>query len=259
VVAVADAAGRTRLTTLRSQPPLTLRPTADALYLAASAAGPLGGDDLELSIVVGPGAELVLRAVAATVALPGAPDADPSTLTLRLSVATGGRLAVLPEPTVIAAGACHRAATYAEVEAGGALSIREEVLLGRHGEPGGRYRGLLHVNAAGHPLLRHQLDLDGTDPTALAPESMVGARAVGTLLHVDPQWTDPRLRPPGSATATVAAMPLAGPGLLVTVLGADALDLRRHLDAYLPGPVAAGPRPATTPRSPPRIRPAPAA
>lgn len=279
-VAVADAAGRTRLTTLRSQPPLTLRPAAGALYLAASAAGPLGGDDLELSIVVGPGAEVVLRTVAATVALPGPPTAaGPSTFTLRLSVAAGGRLAVLPEPTVIAAGAYHRASTYAEVEAGGTLSIREEVLLGRHGEPGGRYRGILHVNVAGQPLLRHQLDLDGADPATLAPDSMVGARAVGTLLLVDPQWTDPARRPPGSAsrtaTAATAAMPLAGPGLLVTVLGADAIGLRHQLDPHLPGrlpataparraagsaePVAAGPPPATTAGRRPPARPAPAA
>jgi urease accessory protein len=231
LVAVVDRAGRTRLTTLRSQAPLTLRPTAAAVYLAASAAGPLGGDDLELSIVVGPGAELVLRTVAAAVVLPGA---GASALTLRLSVAAGGRLAVLPEPTVVAAGACHQATTLAEVEAGGALLVREEVLLGRHGEPGGRYRGLLRVDVDGVPLLRHQLDLDGADPATLAPESMVGARASGTLLQVDPKWTDPGRRPAGVVGPQLAAMPLAGPGLLVTALCEDALALRGNLDQHLP-------------------------
>jgi urease accessory protein len=231
VVAAADRAGRTRLTTLRSQAPLTLRPTAAAVYLAASAAGPLGGDDLELSIVVGPGAELVLRAVAAAVVLPGT---GASALTLRLSVAAGGRLTVLPEPTVVAAGACHHASTLAEVETGGALLLREEVLLGRHGEPGGRYRGLLRADVGGLPLLRHQLDLDGADPANLAPESMVGARATGTLLQVDPQWMDADRRPAGSADPQVAAMPLAGPGLLVTALCDDALTLRGLLDRHLP-------------------------
>ncbi|MEN3357403.1 MAG: urease accessory protein [Mycobacteriales bacterium] len=245
VVAAADRAGRTRLTMLRSQPPLTLRPTAGALYLAASAAGPLGGDDLGLSIVVGPGAELVLRTVAASVVLPGP---GPSAFTVRLSVAAGGRLTVLPEPTVVAAGACHRASTLAEVEAGGALLLREEVLLGRHGEPGGRYRGLLRVDVGGAPLLRHRLDLDGTDPATVSPASMVGATAVGTLLQIAPQWTDPAARPAGTVSPTCAVMPLAGPGLLVTALRADALDLRRDLDAqvsYLPPPHPArpGPRP----------------
>jgi urease accessory protein len=240
VVAEVDSSGHTRLTTLRSQPPLALRPTSSALYLAASAAGPLGGDELELSIVVGRGAELLLRTVAATVALPGA--SGPSRLTVRLSVAAGGRLAVLPEPTVIAAGADHHTSTYAEVAAGGALTVREEVLLGRHGEPGGRYRGLLHVNVAGRPLLRHRLDLDGADPAALAPESIVGARAVGTQLQVDPRWVDPQWTdgaagPAGAAGPSSAAMRLAGPGLLVTALGDDALAVRRELDPYLPAVV----------------------
>ncbi len=229
VVAAAGRDGGTRLTTLRSQPPLTLRPAGGVLYLAASAAGPLGGDDLKLSIVVGPGAELVLRTVAATVVLPGP---GPSTLTVTVSVAAGGRLAVLPEPTVIAAGACHRASTLVEVEAGGVLLLREEVLLGRHGEPGGRYHGRLHADAAGAPLLRHRLDLDGADPATRAPASMVGAGAVGTLLQIDPQWTVQR--PAGTAGPTCAAMPLAGPGLLVTALHTDALDLRRELDQHLP-------------------------
>jgi urease accessory protein len=176
----------------------------------------------------------VLRTVAAAVALPGA---GASALTLRLSVAAGGWLAVLPEPTVVATGACHRATTLADVETGGALLLREEVLLGRHGEPGGRYRGLLRVDVGGVPLLRHQLDLDGADPAGLAPESMVGARASGTLLHVNPQWTEPGCRPAGAAGTQLAAMPLAGPGLLVTALCDDALAVRRHLDQHLPDPV----------------------
>jgi hypothetical protein len=36
--------------TLRSDPPLLLRPTPDALYLQGGAAGPLGGDRLRLDI-----------------------------------------------------------------------------------------------------------------------------------------------------------------------------------------------------------------
>lgn len=244
LVAAADRTGRTRLTTLRSQPPLILRPTAGAVYLAAGAAGPLGGDDLELSIVVGPGAVLVLRAVAATVALPGA---GPSRFTLRLSVAAGARLAVLPEPTVLATGARHEASTLAEVATGGTLLIREEVLLGRHGEPGGHYRGLLRVDAGGRPLLRHQLELDGAPAGRRAPAAALAARATGTLLQVAPQWTDPDRRPAGSASTEVAALPLAGPGLLVTALGADALRVRQLLDGHLPGwPAPAGHRAAVT-------------
>jgi len=232
VVAEADAAGRTRLTRLRSEAPLTLRPTAGAVYLVAGAAGPVGGDDLELTVAVGPGARLVLRTVAATVALPGA---GASTYTLALSVAAGGSLAVLPEPTVIAAGARHRTTVRATVATGGRLVLREEVLLGRHGEAGGAVRALVRVDAAGAPLLRHELALDGADPSTLARASMVGARACGTLLVVDPQWTDPARRPAAAASGQVAVLPLAGPGLLVSALADDARTLRAHLDRHLAG------------------------
>lgn len=236
VVAERDPAGRTRLARLRSAAPLTLRPTAGALYLAAGAAGPIGGDDLELSIVVGPGAELVLRTVAATVALPGP---GPSAYTLRLSVAAGGRLAVLPEPTVVAAGARHRVAVEARVEAGGWLLLREEVLLGRSGEPGGAHRSLLRVDVAGAPLLRHELVLDGTDPATRSAAGIVGARAAGTLLTVDPRWTDAAARPAGWAGPQAAGLPLAGPGLLVTALADDARTLRRLLTGPADGKPAA--------------------
>src|SRR5205823_4301611 len=135
VVAEVGRDGGTRLAVLRSQAPVMLRPTAAGVYLAASAAGPLGGDEVEVSVTVGPGAHLVVRPVAAAVALPGT--GGSSSFTWLLSVAAGGRLAVLPEPTVVAAGADHRTHTSAGVAAGGAVVLREEVLLGRYGEIGG--------------------------------------------------------------------------------------------------------------------------
>ena len=229
VVAEAGRDGGTRLAVLRSQAPLTLRPTATALYLAAGAAGPLGDDDVHLSVTVGPGACLVLRTVAAAVALPGA--GGHSSFVWTLSVAAGGRLAVLPEPTIVATAAEHRATTHAGVEDGGTLILREEVLLGRHGEPGGRYRSTLRVDVGGAPLLRSELTLDGADPVTAGPASAVGARACGSLLLVDPAYRDDR--PAGWATREAAAMPLAGPGLLVTATGADARTIRAHLDRNL--------------------------
>jgi len=219
--AEADAAGRTRLTLVKSQVPLVLRPAADAVYLAAAAGGPLGGDDLELTVEVGAGATLMLRTVGATIALPGPSE---SSMTLLLNVAGGGRLVVLPEPTVVAARARHRTSVEAQVEAGGVLHVREEVVLGRHGETGGAYRGRLRVDVAGAPLLRHELVLDGAD---LSRASVTGARACGSLLVVDPQWTGQ-----AHADQNVAVLQLAGPGTLVTALADDALTLRRRLDAH---------------------------
>jgi len=225
VRAEADAAGVTRLTELRSQTPLVLRPAADGLYLAAGAAGPLGGDVLELSVEVGPGAELTLRTVGATVVLPGAGE---SSFRLVLSVAAGGRLSVLPEPTVVASRARHRAVVEAAVAAGGALLVREEVILGRHAEPGGAYRGLLRVDLAGAPLLRHELVLDGTDPVSTARAAVTGSRACGALLAVG-------IDVAGHVCADAAVLPLAGGGMLVTAVADDALTLRGRLDAVLTG------------------------
>jgi urease accessory protein len=225
VVADRGPDGRTRLPVLRSVAPLVLRPTAAGLYLAAGAAGPLGGDDLELSVVVGPHATLTLRTVGATVALPGPGE---SRLTLRIAVAAGGRLDLLPEPTVVADRARHVTRTYAEVADGGELTLREEVVLGRYGEAGGAWSGLLHADAGGRPLLRHRLDLAGTPRDG----SLLGARAVGTVLQVGPQWTDAG----AYADQDRATLPLAGPGILHTALAGDAATLRGLLDrAVQPG------------------------
>ena len=79
----------------RSQAPLILRWTPDAVYLVGGAAGPLAGDVLELRIEPRAGAALRLRTAAAAVALPGR-DGQESVLSVTISVAAGGRLEYLP-------------------------------------------------------------------------------------------------------------------------------------------------------------------
>ncbi len=121
------------------------------------------------------------------------------------------------------------------------------MLLGRHGEAGGSARTVLQVSYAGRPLLRQSLAVAGTDPVSLGPAVLAGHRAVGNLLLAGPpsgphaSGTSPSSTPPsatglgGSCAAprpdgpTVAVMPLAGPGVLVTALANDAVTLRRSL------------------------------
>src|SRR5258707_5048003 len=92
VVAVLDARGRTRLAVLHGEPPLLPRRTGDGrVHLVGGAAGPLGGDDLLLSLEVGAGASLQVGTVAASVALPGR-DGAPSRVRVQASVADGGCL-----------------------------------------------------------------------------------------------------------------------------------------------------------------------
>ena len=264
LVAERGADGTTRLPVQRSQAPLILRRTPEAVYLVGGAAGPLGGDVLELRIEVQAGAALRLRTAAAAVALPGR-DGQESVLSVTISVAAGGRLEYLPEPTVAADGARHRTDIRVDLAAGAALLLRDEVILGRHGERGGACRTRLRADLAGVPLLRHELDASGADEVSLGPAVLAGQRTAGSLLCVDPDWADPDwadpdwpepggakpdgaepygaepdgggpdwvARPareiPSGYGPGVAVMPLTGPAVLITALAGDALTLRRRL------------------------------
>jgi len=225
IVAEADAAGHTRLPVLRSQVPLVLRRTPDAVYLVGGAAGPIGGDRLDLRIDVRDGAALRVRTAAASVALPG-PDGLESVLTVTATVGRGARLEYLPEPLVAAAGARHATVINMTLAEGASLLLRDELILGRHGEPGGAARTSLRVDCAGRPLLRHALEVSGTDSVSLGPAILAGHRAVGMLLRAGPAIStniEPHSGP------DVAVMPLAGPGILVTALADDAVTLRGRL------------------------------
>jgi urease accessory protein len=261
LVAEAGPAGSLRLPVQRSQAPLILRRTADAVYLVSGAAGPLGGDALELRIEVRAGATLRLRTVAAAVALPGR-YGEESRLTVTATVGAGGRLEYLPEPTVAADGAWHRTEVTVRLAADATLLLRDEVLLGRHGERGGACRTRLAVDrdsALGwRPLLRHELDVSGADAASLGPAVLAGHRAAGMLLSIEPGAADVAdetgvVGVAGGAfgagevvTPWVAVMPLAGPGVLVTALAHDTRVLRQRLDWGLdqlpgrPAPGAAG-------------------
>jgi urease accessory protein len=245
LVAEAGPGGSLRLPVQRSQAPLVLRRTADAVYLVSGAAGPLGGDTLELRIEVRAGATLRLRTVAAAVALPGR-YGEESRLTVTATVGPGARLEYLPEPTVAADGARHRTEVTVSLAADATLLLRDEVLLGRHGERGGACRTRLAVDRHGargwRPLLRHELDVSGTDAAGFGPAVLAGHRAAGTLLSVeadeadDPGGTggagvvDGASGAGGAMESWVAVMPLAGPGVLVTALAHDTRVLRQRLD-----------------------------
>jgi urease accessory protein len=266
IVAVAGAGGVTRLPVLSSQVPLVLRRTPDAVYVVGGAAGPIGGDELTLRISVGEGAFLRVRTAAASIALPG-PEGLESVLRVTADVAAGARLEYLPEPVVVSAGARHATIIRVTLAEGASLLLRDELLLGRHGETGGAARSVLNADYAGRPLLRQSLEVSGADAVAMGPALLAGHRAVGTAFWVDPaagkaqgagavagsvtggepvqvsravaadaaSTTDAAQTTDAASTtdAAVAVMPLAGPGVLVTALADDAVALRRRLSATL--------------------------
>ena len=224
VAAVRGPDGATRITRLRSDGPLALRESrpASVVYLVGAAGGPLGGDDLELDISVGPGAVLVIRSAAASLALPGR---GPSRFKVRATVAAGGTLDYAPEPLIAVRGCDHVAQAKVVCEDGARLRWREDLVLGRHGEPTGRLTSRLDVVYGGIPLLRHELRIGDHHAT----RSVLGdARAVGTILLAGPGHA----QAPVTCSGGLAVLPLAGPGTLINALGRDTLEMHRRLAGH---------------------------
>jgi urease accessory protein len=224
---VATQAGRdggTRITALRSDGPIALRDTPGGVYLVGAAAGPVGGDDFELEIDVGPGTTLALRSAAASLLLPG-PHGHASRLRIRARVGAGGRLDYCPQPAVAAAGCEHHASAAVELEPGAVLRWREAVVLGRHGEPAGQCVSRLDVCVAGTALYRGELTVGRRD-TDLSCAVLDGAGAAGSVLVVDAA----RARPQPEVLDGLAILPLAGPGCAITAVAPDAARLASRLD-----------------------------
>ncbi len=229
IVAEADGTGGTRLPVLASAVPLVLRRTGpDEVHLVGGAAGPLGGDELRLSIEVGPGARLRLRTVAASVALPGP---TPSLSTVDVRVAEGGRLDWLPEPLIATVRCRHRVRSTVDIAAGGTLLWRDELVCGRYGEPAGEAAVGTWVTLAGRPLLRQDLSIGPGAPGWDGPAVLGGARVVGSLLVVCPGWVAGGPPPARALGPDAALLPLAGPAVLASATGDDAHRVRARLDA----------------------------
>ncbi|MGW8885310.1 urease accessory protein UreD [Streptomyces sp. NPDC055749] len=240
ITAVPDGRGATSLPVLESSGPLALRRTRSphAPYARVTVVGamtaPLGGDRLAVEADVRDGARLTVDSAAATVALPGAsPEAGPATYDVRLTVGEGAELRWLPEQLVSAYGSELRMTTRVELAASARLVLREEQILGRHGETTGTLTTRLTVHRAGRPLLDQQLAYGPGAPGGWDGAAVLGGhRAVGQLLIVEPGFEDkiPEARLIGPAAVLT---PLAGPALLVTAVAADARLLRGVLDDAL--------------------------
>jgi urease accessory protein len=149
------------------------------VHLVATAFGPLGGDDVQVNLVVEEGAALVVRSVAAAIALPSRGESAPSAQRITASVA--GTLDLGLEPTVVAAGAHHLTELVADVGPAGVLTATEQVLLGRAGEEPGRWTGTVRVVRDGRPLLHTTVGLGPGEPAWLPP---VAPRAYASTVHI---------------------------------------------------------------------------
>lgn len=211
-----------------AESPVLVRPTGPGrVHLVQAAGGPVGGDELSLDVSVAPECALRICSAGATVAHPG-PHGDASTWTV--SARVGGELRWEPLPTVVAAGARYHCSFRADVAPDGVLVVREQIVLGRYGEPGGEYRGTLAVTVGGRPLIVHTTVLDGADPDLSGPGGSGGHRVLGTMLVVNA--AAPPAGPPTLAAdrdVHWSTLPLDGPGYLVLALGDTADAVRAVL------------------------------
>ncbi|MFF6902540.1 urease accessory protein UreD [Streptomyces hydrogenans] len=234
IAAAADGS----LPVLESDGPLAPRRTRAAapgwtrVTVVGAMSAPLGGDRLAIETEVRDGARLRVDSAAATLALPGRVP-HPAAYELRLRVGAYAALHWLPEQLVSAHGSDLRVRTDVDLDATARLVLREEQVLGRHGEPPGTLFSRLTVRRAGRPLLDQELAYGPGAPGGWDGGAVLaGHRATGQLLVVDPAFEEGPVaaRPLGEHGALT---PLAGPAALVTAVAPDALALRRILDAAL--------------------------
>ncbi|MEU8983867.1 urease accessory protein UreD [Streptomyces sp. NPDC048309] len=231
------AARNDRLPVLDSSGALALRRTrAAGPYTRVTRVGvmsaPLNGDRLAVEAEACDGARLHVDSAAATVALPGCRP-GPARYDVTLTVGDDAELRWLPKQLISARGSELRMHTRVELAATARLVLREEQVLGRHGEETGSLANRLTVHRAGRLLLDQELAYGPAAPAGWdGPTGLAGHRAVGQLLVVDPEF-DEHSAEPRRLADTAVLTPLAGPAVLVTALAPDALILRRLLDTAL--------------------------
>ena len=218
-----------RVTELATAPPLSakLHRTADGwdLHLVGSAASLLEGDELTVHLSVGAGDVLTVRSAAATMVHP-CPGSGSARVSVQATVRERGFCAWLVAPTIVAAGGGLNVATTVAVAPGGRLLWREELHLGRTGEPAqdATVIARLDVERDGRPVLRDGIDT--TRPGAHGPAVLGGARAISTTVLVA-DAVDP---PPGFVA-------LAAHGAVERWLGTELADhARRRVHGSLARP-----------------------
>jgi urease accessory protein len=221
-------------------PPLTLRQVhSDAagrceLRLVGTAAGPLAGDDLSISLRLRPGARAVLAATGASLAQ-GRADAGRSdagqggaaALSIRADLADGADLVADPGTLVVCRGSRVDVRVELALGPGATVQWRELIVLGRTGEPPGQATLRWDVTRLGRPVLRQFVDL--ADPALTAWAGLTARRRVlacALICDSDPAWTPRTI----VATATAVAQRVDDHTLLATVLDDDAARATRQLD-----------------------------
>jgi urease accessory protein len=159
-------------------PRLISRDAARA-HVAVTAAGMtlLGGDNVHVRIDVGPGCTLEIEDVGGTVAYRGAR----SSWVLDARIRPGGTLLWHGLPFVVTDGADVERRSSLTLESDARAVIRETLVLGRHGEKGGRLIAALTAVDDDGPILIERLETDGSAPE---PGVLGGNRVIDAVLAI---------------------------------------------------------------------------
>jgi len=205
------------------------RVARDGLYLVGAAAGPIGGDLVEVDLRVGPAASLVVRANSASVARRGRVDPR-SAVRVTAEVERGGAIAWLTEPAVAAAGASHEVAAEVQLACGSRLAWYDAVRLGRAGEAPGSWRSRLSVRCSGTPRIVSDLCLGSLFPTWRSPAVLGGAHCLQSLVLIDPEARPCEAGTERLGSAWGGSLPLAHGGTQLIALGDDFAECGRLLE-----------------------------
>jgi urease accessory protein len=229
--------GRDEVVERRAASPLAIRSSGGRVLLASTAAAPVGGDELEVHVVVDEGATADVGSVAATVVWPG-PDGAASLLRTRCDVGTGAHLDLMPEPIVSVAGSRHRSVTRVHLAAGATCRIVEELSLGRTGEPSGDLAVSLRVERDGGVLVHHDETFGPRRPGTATSVGIGAARHVLSAVVVGVVAGEPRVVV--EPRRAIAWMPVAGDAVVVMAVGSDRPAVRALLAAVAPEVLVSG-------------------
>jgi urease accessory protein len=185
-------------------------PGGPRVGLVATTALLLGGDQVELSVEVGPGARLELFDVAGTVAYHGR--GRPAGWRTTVTLAESADLGYAGQPLVVSDGAEVTRTLQVDLAASAGLRLRDTLVLGRSGQAGGRVRAETLLRVDETDVWREDTDLD---PSGVRdrPGMLGGHRVVDSMLTVGRPAPD---RPPATAYAL-----LGGVGTLTRWLGPE--------------------------------------
>ncbi|WP_406829602.1 urease accessory protein UreD [Pedococcus sp. KACC 23699] len=232
VALLPDAGGQARLD-LRGglvSPRVVRQGAASAeVALIATTATLLGGDELRLSVEVGPGLRLDLRDVAGTVAYHGR--GQGCLVAVSLTVHPGAVLVWSGEPLVVCDGAQVVRTLDVEVADAGRLLLRDRVALGRTGQAGGDLTCRTTMTYGARPALVEELTLGARSRTgagvlggARVVDSVtaLGWRPADTRAADSEPGTAPYARADGAGRRGAAVFTLHEPGALARQVVTDA-------------------------------------